>query len=131
MPQPGRDQRGPMERMVRLIGVLTAHRDGVPVDVLLTAVATGEGAGDGGDEARRKMLSRDLEHLNALGYDVRNVADPGMEGVYVMRARDNRLQVHLTAEQRGELLRAALAAGLFDNTGLHIYIKSSFFLLHK
>ena len=29
-----------------------------------------------------------------------------------MRARDNRLQVHLTAEQRGELLRAAIAAGL-------------------
>ena len=58
------------------------------------------------------MLSRDLEHLNALGYDIRNVADIGTDGVYVMRARDNRLQVHLSPEQRGELLRAALAAGL-------------------
>jgi predicted DNA-binding transcriptional regulator YafY len=58
------------------------------------------------------MLSRDLEHLNALGYDIRNVADVGSDGVYVMRARDNRLQVHLTPEQRGELLRAAIAAGL-------------------
>jgi predicted DNA-binding transcriptional regulator YafY len=64
------------------------------------------------DEARRRMLSRDIEHLNNLGYDIRNVAEPGADGIYVMRARDNRLQVHLTPEQRGELLRAAIAAGL-------------------
>jgi predicted DNA-binding transcriptional regulator YafY len=109
MARAGRDQQAPMERLVRLIGVLTAHRDGAPVDVLLRAVAPDESAGD---DARRKMLSRDLEHLNALGYDVRNVAEPGADGVYLMRARDNRLAVHLTPEQRGELLRAALAAGL-------------------
>jgi predicted DNA-binding transcriptional regulator YafY len=58
------------------------------------------------------MLSRDLEHLNTLGYDIRNVAEPGTDGRYVMRARDNRLQVHLSPEQRGELLRAAIASGL-------------------
>ncbi len=109
MARAGRDQRAPMERLVRLIGVLTGHRDGAPVDVLLRAVAA-EGAV--ADDARRKMLSRDLEHLNALGYDVRNVAEVGADGVYLMRARDNRLAVHLTPEQRGELLRAALAAGL-------------------
>jgi len=78
--------------------------------VLLKAVSPD----DASDEARRKMLSRDLEHLNALGYDVRNVAEVGAEGRYVMRARDNRLQVSLTAQQRGELLRAALASGLDD-----------------
>ena len=105
---PGRDQNAPMERLVRLIGALTKHRSGAPLAVLLKVVA----ADDATDEARRKMLSRDLEHLNALGYDIRNVADIGSDGVYVMRARDNRLQVHLTPEQRGELLRAAIAAGL-------------------
>jgi predicted DNA-binding transcriptional regulator YafY len=109
MARAGRDQQAPMERLVRLIGVLAGHRDGAPVEVLLRAVAPDESVGD---EARRKMLSRDLEHLNGLGYDVRNVAEPGAEGVYFMRARDNRLAVHLTPEQRGELLRAALAAGL-------------------
>ncbi len=109
MARAGRDQQAPMERLVRLIGALTGHRDGAPVEVLLRAVAPDESAGD---DARRKMLSRDLEHLNALGYDVRNVAEPGADGVYLMRARDNRLAVHLTPEQRGELLRAALAAGL-------------------
>lgn len=105
---PGRDQNAPMERLVRLIGALTKHRSGAPLAVLLKVVA----ADDATDEARRKMLSRDLEHLNALGYDVRNVAEVGADGVYLMRARDNRLAVHLTPEQRGELLRAALAAGL-------------------
>ncbi len=109
MRRAGRDQQAPMERLVRLIGVLTVHHDGTPVDVLLRAVAPGETVAD---DARRRMLSRDLEHLNALGYDVRNVAEPGQDGVYRMRARDNRLAVHLTPEQRGELLRAALAAGL-------------------
>lgn len=97
-----------MERLVRLIGVLNQHRSGAPVELLLRAVAPE----DAGDEARRRMLSRDVEHLNNLGYDIRNVAVQGADGVYVMRARDNRLQVHLTAEQRGELLRAAIAAGL-------------------
>jgi predicted DNA-binding transcriptional regulator YafY len=108
-----------MERLVRLIGALTAHPDGAPAELLLTAVDPPSEALRGSsaevhDEARRKMLSRDLEHLNALGYDVRNVAEVGAEGRYVMRARDNRLQVSLTAQQRGELLRAALAAGLDD-----------------
>ena len=115
----GRDQTGPMERLVRLIGALTAHPGGAPAELLLTAVdppaeALRGSTAEAHEEARRKMLSRDLEHLNALGYDVRNVAEVGAEGRYVMRARDNRLQVSLTAQQRGELLRAALAAGLDD-----------------
>ena len=105
---PGRDQTAPMERLVRLIGALTKHRAGAPLGVLLSVVAPA----DATDDARRKMLQRDLEHLNALGYDIRNIAEPGADGVYLMRARDNRLQVHLTPEQRGELLRAAIAAGL-------------------
>jgi len=87
---------------------MNQHRTGAPVDLLLKAVAP-EAVGD---DARRRMLSRDVEHLNNLGYDIRNVAEQGADGVYVMRARDNRLQVHLTAEQRGELLRGAIAAGL-------------------
>jgi len=107
-PQPGRDQREPMERLVRLIGALTQYPGGAPVQVLLSVLGSDEAA----DEAQRRMLTRDVTQLNLLGYDVRNVADAGADGVYVMRAHDNRLQVHLTPEQRGELLRAAIAAGL-------------------
>jgi predicted DNA-binding transcriptional regulator YafY len=104
-----------MERLVRLIGALNQHPTGATLAVLLKAVAP-EAAGD---EARRRMLSRDIEHLNHLGYDIRNVAEPGTDGVYLMRARDNRLQVHFTPEQRGELLRAAIAAGL-EGLGGHL-----------
>jgi predicted DNA-binding transcriptional regulator YafY len=115
MPAPGRDQSAPMERLVRLIGALTQHPQGAPLPVMLTAL----GSADAAPEARRRMLSRDVDQLNLLGYDVRNVAEAGADGVYVMRARDNRLQVLLTPEQRGELLRAALAAGL-DDLGGHL-----------
>jgi predicted DNA-binding transcriptional regulator YafY len=115
MSAPGRDQSAPMERLVRLIGALTQHPQGAPLPVMLTAL----GSADAAPEARRRMLSRDVDQLNLLGYDVRNVAEAGADGVYVMRARDNRLQVLLTPEQRGELLRAALAAGL-DDLGGHL-----------
>jgi predicted DNA-binding transcriptional regulator YafY len=104
-----------MERLVRLIGALTQHPQGAPLAVMLTAL----GSADAAPDARRRMLSRDVDQLNLLGYDVRNVAEAGADGVYVMRARDNRLQVLLTPEQRGELLRAALAAGL-DDLGSHL-----------
>lgn len=113
---PGRDQRAPMERLVRLVGALNTHHAGASLPILLTAVSEpGYHPGDDSETqevARRKMLQRDLDHLNALGYDVRNTAEAGGDGVYLMRARDNRLQVSLDAEQRGELLRAAIAAGL-------------------
>ena len=115
MPAPGRDQSAPMERLVRLIGALTQHPQGAALPVMLTAL----GSADAAPEARRRMLTRDIDQLNLLGYDVRNVAEAGADGVYVMRARDNRLQVLLTPEQRGELLRAALAAGL-DDLGGHL-----------
>jgi predicted DNA-binding transcriptional regulator YafY len=102
-----------MERLVRLIGALTQHPQGASLQVMLTAL----GSADASAEARRRMLSRDVDQLNLLGYDVRNVAEAGADAVFVMRARDNRLQVLLTPEQRGELLRAALAAGLDDLRG--------------
>jgi predicted DNA-binding transcriptional regulator YafY len=69
---------------------------------------------DASDEARHKMLDRDISHLNRLGYDIRNVAEAGAEGVYRMFAQDNRLRVLLTPAQRGELLRAVVATGRED-----------------
>lgn len=105
---PGRDQSAPVERLVRLLGLLSSRPHGVPVDLLLRAVAGDEVV----EDTRRRMLTRDIEQLNLLGYDVRNVAEPGAEGRYVLHAQDNRLQVHLDADQRRELLRAALSAGL-------------------
>jgi predicted DNA-binding transcriptional regulator YafY len=107
---PGRDQRPGMERLVRLITILNASELGVPAQSLIAAVQPG----DGDPEAKRRSLNRDIEHLNNLGWDIRNVAPAGDDGLYRMYARDNRLRVHLTPAQRGQLLRAAVAAGRHD-----------------
>jgi predicted DNA-binding transcriptional regulator YafY len=103
-----------MERLVRLIIALNHAEFGSPMEKLMRIVLP-----EGNEEAQKKAVSRDIEHLNNLGYDISNVAEPGAEGVYKMRARDNRLQVYLTADQRGELLRAAVAAGM-DDMGGHL-----------
>lgn len=107
---PGRDQRPGMERLVRLITILNAAELGVRAQTLIAAVHPG----DGEAEAKRRALNRDIEHLNKLGWDIRNVAPAGDDGLYRMYARDNRLHVHLTPAQRGQLLRAATAAGRQD-----------------
>lgn len=103
-----------MERLVRLIITLNNAEFGSPMEQLIRIVLP-----EGSEEAQKKAVNRDIDHLNALGYDVTNVAPAGAEGVYKMRAHDNRLQVVLDAEQRGELLRAAVAAGI-EGMGGHL-----------
>jgi predicted DNA-binding transcriptional regulator YafY len=107
---PGRDQRPGMERLVRLLTMLNGSERGVRADALIAAVMPGEGDA----EAKHRALNRDIEHLNNLGWDIRNVAAAGEDGLYRMYARDNRLRVHLTPAQRGQLFRAAVAAGRQD-----------------
>jgi predicted DNA-binding transcriptional regulator YafY len=99
-----------MERLVRIITMLNASELGVRAETLLLAVMPA----DADAEAKHRALNRDIEHLNKLGWDIRNLAPAGDEGVYRMYARDNRLRVHLTPAQRGQLLRAAIAAGRHD-----------------
>jgi predicted DNA-binding transcriptional regulator YafY len=99
-----------MERLVRIITMLNASELGVRAATLILAVMPG----DADEEAKHRALNRDIEHLNKLGWDIRNLAPAGDEGVYRMYARDNRLRVHLTPAQRGQLLRAAIAAGRHD-----------------
>jgi predicted DNA-binding transcriptional regulator YafY len=107
---PGRDQRPGMERLVRLLTMLNTSELGVRAESLIAAVLPGEADA----EAKHRALNRDIEHLNKLGWDIRNVAPVGDDGLYRMYARDNRLRVHLTPAQRGQLLRAAIAAGRQD-----------------
>jgi predicted DNA-binding transcriptional regulator YafY len=107
---PGRDQRPGMERLVRLLSILNTSELGSRAETLIAAVLPGEGD----PEAKHRALNRDIEHLNKLGWDIRNVAALGEDGLYRMYARDNRLRVHLSPGQRGQLLRAAIAAGRKD-----------------
>ena len=100
MAGPGRDQREPMERLVRIAAVLRAHpQQGVPSETL-TAVAGFTGA-DSADQ-----LAREIRHLNRQGWRIENIAGPGDTAVWRMTAVDNRLRVRLTADQQTALRRA-------------------------
>ena len=104
----GRDQRAPMERLVRIAAVLRAAGDeGVRRDKLLE-IAGFVGA-DGATQ-----LSRELRHLNRLGWLIDNVAAKGDDALYRMTTVDNRLRVRLTPEQQSALRRAVLLADRDD-----------------
>lgn len=105
---PGRDQRGPMERLVRIAAVLDAAGPrGVPRDRLLELAEF-----SGRDPA--SQLSRELRYLTNQGWQIDNIAPPGEDAVYAMTTVDNRLRVRLTPAQQTQLRRAALLADRDD-----------------
>ncbi|HWI44076.1 MAG TPA: WYL domain-containing protein [Nocardioides sp.] len=107
MNAPGRDQRAPMERLVRIAAVLRARPGGVSGDELCAIAGFhGEAAGD--------QLKRELRHLERQGWRIENVSEAGASGVYRMVAVDNRLRVKMTPEQQRALRRAALLADRAD-----------------
>jgi predicted DNA-binding transcriptional regulator YafY len=106
----GRDQLGPIERLVRMLAVLeTAGLVGAGQQQLLDVARYG-----GDQDDQRRALNRELKHLTEAGWDIRNVGDAGVDARYVLRARDTRLRVSLTREQQAELARAATLAGVKD-----------------
>ncbi len=101
---PGRDQRAPMERLVRIAAVLKVAGDrGVSADKLVRV------AGFDGEEAM-DQLARELRHLRNQGWQIDNIADLGEPGRYRMVTVDNRLRVRLTPAQQRALQRAVLLA---------------------
>ncbi len=113
----GRDQRGPMERLVRIAAALRdAGSRGVPGDRLADL------AGFTGVE-RIDQLSRELRHLGKQGWQIENIAADGEAATYRMTTVDNRLRVRLTPAQQAALRRAVLLADredLADRLGLAI-----------
>lgn len=109
MAGPGRDQREPMERLVRIAAVLRAHpQQGVPAEKLI-AVAGFTGQGDPGSQ-----LTREIRNLNKQGWQIENISPPGAPAVWRMTAIDNRLRLRLTPEQQTALRRAVLLADRGD-----------------
>lgn len=100
---PGRDQRAPMERLVRIAAVLHAHGDAGVSAAHLNEVA-------GFDPSSTDQLAREVRHLNSQGWQIVNVAPQGAAGHYRMATVDNRLAVRLTPAQQGALQRAVLLA---------------------
>ncbi len=101
---PGRDQRAPMERLVRIAAVLRLHEgQGVSATRLVEVAGfEGEGASD--------QLAREIRNLNRQGWQIENVAAAGETAHYRMAPVDNRLRVRLTTEQQRALRRAVLLA---------------------
>ena len=109
MSKGGRDQLGPIERLVRILAVLeSAGRAGATQDELLEVARYGGTSPD----SRRRMLAKDIKHLNASGWDIKNVSDPGRDARFVLHARDIRLRVELTPAEQAELARVGRFAGV-------------------
>lgn len=109
MSRGGRDQLGPIERLVRVLAVLDgAGPAGATQEQLLEVAHYGATAAD----AQRRMLTKDISYLNDAGWDIQNVAEPGVSARYVLRARDIRLRVELSPSEQAELARVGRAAGV-------------------
>lgn len=105
---PGRDQREPMERLVRIAAVLRANSEyGVDGD-RLAQLAGFTGADPG------SQLKRELRYLERQGWQIDNIGEPGGTAVYRMTTVDNRLRVRLTPGQQAALRRAVLLADRRD-----------------
>ncbi|MFL6157911.1 MAG: WYL domain-containing protein [Marmoricola sp.] len=115
-PAPGRDQREPMERLIRLATVLQ-HRGAAGVDG--DELAKVAGFADGKDAG--SQLAREFRHMRELGWQIDNIADVGEAAVFRMTAVDNRLRLRLSNEQQTALRRAVLLAdrgNLVERLGL-------------
>ena len=103
----GRDQLGPLERVTRVVvALVAAGTRGVSTTRLLEIAAFG-----GQPVHHLRQLTRLIDDLNHVGWDIRNTAPPGQPAVYRAFTRDNRLRMCLSQEQQAELARAALIAG--------------------
>ncbi|MFS3128627.1 WYL domain-containing protein [Nocardioides sp. Bht2] len=111
----GRDQRKPMERLVRMAAALRAAGANGVAGEKLADLAEFQGAG------RADQVARELRLLNSQGWQIDNIANRGEPAVYRMTTVDNRLRLRLTSAQQAALRRAALVADradLADRLGL-------------
>lgn len=101
-------QRGAMERLVRLMSVLSqAGDDGVSATTLCRVAGFGQA-----DPI--SQLTRELRYLRAQGWQIENITGLNEETRYRMVKGDNRLRVAFTPAQRAALQRAALLADRDD-----------------
>ncbi len=104
----GRDQLGPMERLVKIAAYLRHAGDqGAPALKLI------EVAGFAGADPLR-LLTRELDHLKDQGWQIDTISGAGEHARYRMSTVDNRLRVALTPGQQRALQRAALLADRDD-----------------
>lgn len=104
----GRKQREPMERLIRLIAVLSeAGERGVPAAKLMQVAGFD-------DNDSTDALGREFRHLRGQGWVIDNIAPPGEDAVWRLRTGDRRLRLRLSATEQTALQRAALLANRSD-----------------
>jgi predicted DNA-binding transcriptional regulator YafY len=107
-PVAGRDQIGPMQRIVRIMAMLDKAG---PVGVTGERLASVAGFGE---KDPGTQLNRDFRHLRDQGWQIDNIAGPGEPARYRMVSGDNRLRVGLDPAQVAALQRAMILADRAD-----------------
>lgn len=108
----GRDQLGPLERLVKILAVL---QDAGPAGVAQHKLITVAGF-IGEAESRRRMLTREITNLRQAGWEIENVAPTGANARYVLHAPDVLLGVDLRPRYQAELARVVRLAALDELT---------------
>lgn len=104
----GRDQLGPMERLVKMLAVLQdAGADGVGQEKLIDAAGF-----TGTPESCRRMVNREIGNLRRGGWEIENIADAGENARYVLKARDTLVGVDLSPRHQAELARVVRMSAL-------------------
>lgn len=106
---PGREQREPMERLVRLAAVLHHAGERGVLGSELIRIAGFAGGADPGSQ-----LAREFRHMRTVGWSIENIAEPGEPARFRMTSVDNRLRLRLTPAQQAALRRAVLLADRAD-----------------
>lgn len=105
----GRDQREPLERLVRIVAVLSANpKYGVTVDQLVHIAGFHEG------ESGREQLKRELRYLERQGWQIERTTRAGELAAYRMIPGDNRFRLRLSPGEAAALQRAALVVKRSD-----------------
>ncbi len=102
--------RSAMERLIRLaVALKQAGRIGMSSERLVAIAGFGPEAKDPASQ-----LARDFKYLREMGWQIENVAGPGLEAHFVMRTVDARLRLLLDPAQQEALRRAAVLANRED-----------------
>lgn len=103
-----------MERLTQILFVLSRSQDRTATTERLLAHVS---YGSERPEDRRRQLTRDIGHLNELGWNIASVSAEGEAGRYHLVAGDLRLRVQLSPAEQAELQRAARLAGAGGTAG--------------
>ena len=95
-----------MERLIRML-VALADRGDPGVSARKLAVIAGY---PGDTESGLAALRRDVRRLRQVGWDIESAGDDGVDGRYVLHARDNRMALLLSPGEQAALQQALRAA---------------------